>query len=116
MPESPIRNLVVKAATDFGYRVEQSPTANEAIDTMRFINYAAVFLHTSFESGGIKSGEFHRFMREMNMSRRRYIFFVELRIMYAIRSYYDVIGSSSGRSNLSILIPRSGLIKGKAFS
>jgi len=76
MPESPIRNSVVKAATDFGYRVEQSPTANEAIDTMRFINYAAVFLHTSFESGGIKSGEFHRFMREMNMSRRRYIFYV----------------------------------------
>ncbi len=76
MPESTVRDSVVKAATDFGYRVEQSPTAHEAIDTMRFINYAAVFLHTSFESGGIKSGEFHRFMREMNMSRRRYIFYV----------------------------------------
>jgi len=76
MPESPIRASVVKAATDFGYRVEQSPTADEAIDNMRFINYAAVFLHTTFEPGGIKSGKFDRFMREMNMSRRRYIFYV----------------------------------------
>ncbi len=76
MPDSSIRQTVVKAATDFGYRVEQAPTPEEAIDKMRFVNYAAVFLHEDFEPGGVISGKFHQFMRVMNMSRRRYIFYV----------------------------------------
>ncbi len=76
MPDSSIRDTVVKAATEFGYRVEQALSAEEAIDKMRFVNYAAVFMHSSFEPGGIKSSKFHQYMREMNMSRRRYIFYV----------------------------------------
>lgn len=78
MPESSSREAVVQAVTEFGYRVELAPTSEEAIDMMRFVNYAAVFLHSSFESGGIKTGKFHQFMRQMNMSRRRYIFYVLL--------------------------------------
>lgn len=76
MPVTENLDIVVKAAMEFGYRVEQVPTPEEAIDKMRFVNYAAVFLHSSFEPGGIKSGKFHQFMRMMNMSRRRYIFYV----------------------------------------
>jgi len=78
MPESPSREMVVKAATEFGYLVEPVQTAQEAIDKMRFVNYAAVFLHSRFEPGGIKTGQFHRYMRMMDMSRRRYIFYVLL--------------------------------------
>ncbi len=78
MPESPSREMVVKAATEFGYLVEPVQTAEEAIDKMRFVNYAAVFLHSRFEPGGIEAGKFHRFMRMMDMSRRRYIFYVLL--------------------------------------
>jgi hypothetical protein len=76
MPATESLDVVVKAAMDFGYRVEQAPTPEEAIEKMRFVNYAAVFLHSSFEPGGVKSGKFHQFMRSMNMSRRRYIFYV----------------------------------------
>jgi hypothetical protein len=76
MPDTSSREIVVKAASGFGYRVELASTPEEAIDKMRFVNYAAVFLHDCFEPGGIESGKFHRFMREMNMSRRRYIFYV----------------------------------------
>lgn len=78
MPESSTREMVVKAATEFGYLVEPVQTAEEAIDKMRFVNYAAVFLHSRFEPGGIETGTFHRFMRMMDMSRRRYIFYVLL--------------------------------------
>jgi len=78
MPESRSREMVVKAATEFGYLVEPAQTAEEAIDKMRFVNYAAVFLHGSFEPGGIETGTFHSFMRKMDMSRRRYIFYVLL--------------------------------------
>lgn len=78
MPESSNRAMVVKAATDFGYRVEQTQTQEEAIEKMRFVNYAAVFLQDQFDSEGIETGKFHQFMRMMNMSRRRYIFYVLL--------------------------------------
>jgi len=76
MPDSPMRDIIVKSVTEFGYRVEQAPSAQDAVDKMRFVNYAAVFLHNDFEPGGIDIGKFHQYMREMNMSRRRYIFYV----------------------------------------
>ena len=78
MPDSANRDAVVQAATAFGYRVEQAFTPEETIEKMRFVNYAAVFLHDQFEPGGFGSGKFHQFMRLMNMSRRRYIFYVLL--------------------------------------
>ena len=76
MPDLPGREQVVKAAAAVGYRVEQAATPDAAIEKMRFVNYAAVFLHSRFESGGIRSGAFHQYMRSMNMARRRYIFYV----------------------------------------
>ncbi len=78
MPESKNREAVALAATAVGYRVEYALLPEEAIEKMRFVNYAAVFLHDSFESQGIDAGFFHQFMRSLNMSRRRYVFYVLL--------------------------------------
>ena len=78
MPEIPARDVVVKAAVAFGYQVEQVETATEAIEKMRFVNYAAVFLHSGYENGGILSGKFHSYMRNMSMTRRRYTIYVLL--------------------------------------
>ncbi len=90
MPSTQSLELVVQAAIDSGYQVDQAPTPEEAIEKMRFVNYAAVFLHSSFEPGGIESGKFHQFMREMNMSRRRYIFYVligeEFKTLYDLQA------------------------------
>ena len=78
MPDIPAREVVVKAALAVGYQVEQVPTATEAIEKMRFVNYAAVFLHSGYENGGIVSGKFHAYMRKMSMARRRYTIYVLL--------------------------------------
>lgn len=78
MPEIPARDVVVKAAVDFGYQVEQPTDVTEAIEKMRFVNYAAVFLHSGYESAGILSGKFHAYMRGMSMSRRRFTIYVLL--------------------------------------
>ncbi|MGB3212876.1 MAG: hypothetical protein WBB19_19400 [Desulforhopalus sp.] len=78
MPATEDLDTVVKAAEKFGYRVELAPTVQDAIEKMRFVNYAAVFLHSGFEPGGVETGKFHQFMRGMNMSRRRYLFYVLL--------------------------------------
>ncbi len=76
MPDLPGRDQVVKAAAAVGYRVELVTSPSVAIEKMLFVNYAAIFLHSRFEPGGIRSGVFHQYMRSMNMSRRRYIFYV----------------------------------------
>ncbi len=76
IPDIPGKEVVMKAGTEFGYRVEVAADAQEAIEKMRFVNYAAVFLHGKYETGGIRSGKFHNFMLKMSMARRRYIFYV----------------------------------------
>ena len=88
MPESANREAVVLAATAVGYRVEHALLPAEAIEKMRFVNYAAVFLHDHFEPQGIDAGDFHQFMRGLNMSRRRYIFYVLLGEQF--RTLYDL--------------------------
>lgn len=82
MPDTANREIIVSAAADFGYLVEEAATADEAIEKMQFVNFAAVFLHNEFEQGGIQIGKFHQYMREMDMGRRRYIFYVLLGDQY----------------------------------
>jgi len=88
IPEGEVRNTCEKAARSLGYRVEIATDVQDAKDKMRFVNYSAVFLHAEFEPGGIGNGEFHRYMREMNMSRRRYIFYVLIGDKFA--TLYDL--------------------------
>jgi hypothetical protein len=75
-PDIPARATVVKAAEDLGYLVEQIAFAEDALDKMRFVDYAAIFLHSRFEEGGVDTGAFHLAMRVMPMSRRRMVFYV----------------------------------------
>jgi len=76
MPDIPGKDKVVKAAVKLGYRVEMALSPEDAVNKMRFVNYASVFLHSTFETGGIQTGLFHQYMRDMKMSRRRFILYV----------------------------------------
>jgi len=76
MPDIPGRDKVVKAAEKLGYRVETSLSPKDAVSKMNFTTYASVFLHSTFETGGIQTGLFHQYMRDMKMSRRRFILYV----------------------------------------
>ncbi len=63
MPMTENLDMVTQAIMDFGYRVELAPNPEDAIEKMQFINYAAVFHHSTFEAGSVESGKFHRFIR-----------------------------------------------------
>lgn len=93
MPNLPGREQVIKAATSVGYRVEEADSPQEAIEKMLFVNYAAVFLHSRFEPGGATTGLFHKYMRSMNMTRRRYIFYVLIGSEFS--TLYDLQALSS---------------------
>lgn len=90
MPDYPVRGNVIKDLEKIGYRVEMAGSPEEAMSKMQFVNFAAVILHSRFEEKGIAGGSFHMFMQAMNMSRRRYIFYVligeEFKTLYDLQA------------------------------
>lgn len=101
------KEIFVKAAEEFGYLVEQVATPEEAIDKMRFVNYSAVFLHEDYEAEGVDQGLFHQYMRQLNMSRRRYIFYVIIGERF--RTLYD-LEALSFSANLVVNIAEASYI------
>ena len=75
VPENYGRDEVIKAVEGLGYRAEIMKSGENAVEKMDFVNYASVVLHTEFEPEGLDQGIFYNYMRTMNMSKRRYIFF-----------------------------------------
>lgn len=75
VPEDHGREEVVNAVEGLGYRAEVSESGEVAMEKMEFVNYASVILHTEFEEGGLAKSKMYRFLRNMEMGRRRYLFF-----------------------------------------
>jgi len=76
MPDVPGRMTVINDLEKLGYRVEMAASPEEGMAKMQFVNYASVILHSHFEERDLESTIFHRSMKAMNMSKRRYIFYV----------------------------------------
>lgn len=76
MPEGTVRNAVVGAFKEAGYRPFFVESAEQAIEKMRFVSYAAVVFHSEFEGGKLADSAFHEHMRNMAMQHRRYIYYV----------------------------------------
>ncbi len=89
MPDMPARAAVISDLEKLGYRADLSATADEAMGKMQFVNFASVILHADFDKDGLE-GAFHRFMRAMSMSKRRYIFYVlvgrEFKTLYDLQA------------------------------
>ncbi|MDK9707112.1 MAG: zinc-ribbon domain-containing protein [Desulforhopalus sp.] len=115
MPNLPGRELVVKAATSVGYRVEEADSPQEAIEKMLFVNYAAVFLHSRFEPGSVATGIFHKYMRSMNMTRRRYIFYVLIGSEFSTLYDLQALSSSANLVVNDAEIPYIGVALKKAI-
>jgi hypothetical protein len=90
MPDFPGRATVISDLEKLGYRVELAATPEEGMNKMQFVNYAAVILHSRFEGNDLESSSFHRFLRTLNMSRRRYIFYIligqEFKTLYDLQA------------------------------
>jgi len=61
-----------------GYQSLRPASAEEAIAKMQFMNFELVILHSGFEGGSLAESTVHQFLREMAMSRRRYMFYALL--------------------------------------
>jgi len=75
-PDPEAMKKVKGAMESVGYQVVTAETVEEAIDQMRFFNFACVVFHADFEAGGLDNSVFHNYIRKMAMERRRYIFYI----------------------------------------
>lgn len=89
MKDESLQGNVVGLFEDLGYKVVLPHSVAEAIELMRFTNYEAVVLHTVYE-GSLAQSTFHSYMQSMEMSKRRYVFYVlmgpELHSMYNLEA------------------------------
>lgn len=68
-------DTICSAVESVGYQVIRAETSEEAIERMRFVNFACVVYQTDLE-GSIEQSPFHRYLCKMSMERRRYIFYI----------------------------------------
>jgi len=88
MPAGASRTCVSQVFNDLGYLTEFADSDIEATEKMKFVNMAAVVLHTGFGGSPKEEQKFHQHMRWLPMNKRRYIFYV--RIGPSFHTLYDL--------------------------
>ena len=70
------RHQITAAMETLGYQVMSVKTAQEAKEQVSSMSFACIVFHVGFEGGQLKNSIFHNHMRDMAMSRRRYVFYI----------------------------------------
>ena len=90
MQEGPAREKVIASLEGIGYRAELVESTIDAVEKIQFVDYACIVLHSQYESNGINSSTFHKQMCAMNMSKRRFIFYIligrEFKTLYNLQA------------------------------
>jgi hypothetical protein len=76
MQEGPAREMVISSLEGIGYKAELTDSTTDAIEKIQFVDYACIVLHSLYESNGISTSAFHKEMCSMNMSKRRFMFYI----------------------------------------
>jgi hypothetical protein len=76
VPPGTVKDQVAKAVESIGYQASFADSDKEAMEKMQFTNYASVIFHSDFNPGGLKKSPFHKFMCDMSMLKRRFIFYI----------------------------------------
>ncbi len=87
-PDSAGRQKIQQSMEAVGYLVVTVDSVQEALEQMRFVTFACIAFHVDYEQGALADSEFHAYMRQMSMDRRRYIFYIL--IGGELRSLYDL--------------------------
>jgi hypothetical protein len=108
-----ITTRVTTAFGEMGYQPTYARSAEEAIEKMQFVNFEAVVLHSRFESGDLAGSTVHQYLREMAMTRRRYIFYIlmgpEFHTFYdleALANSANLVVNDSDANHFSLILKR----------
>lgn len=109
----PARNSVPTVFEGLGYKPVFPESAADAIQRMRFSEFAAVVLHTSYE-GSLAESSFHRHMSQLSMSSRRSIYYVlmgqELNTLYNLEALVksaNLVVNDKELADLPVILKKS---------
>lgn len=90
MEDGAQRDTVVESIEGIGYKTEFVKDSREAMEKMEFVEYSAVVLQSGYDGESLAVSKFHRHMYDMNMSRRRFIFYTlvgkEFKTLYNLQA------------------------------
>ena len=69
------KSAIIEAIESIGYKTEIVENSSDAMEKMQFVEYSAVVLHSTYEGKNLAESPFHKFMCDMAMTRRRFIFY-----------------------------------------
>lgn len=75
-PQNEKLEIVRDALEQVGYQIIVAENVEEAMERMRFVSFACVVLHSKFDGPNLEESSFHKYMRDMTMQRRRYLFYI----------------------------------------
>ena len=90
MDDSPNRDSIIESIEGIGYKSEIVNDSRDAMEKMQFVEYSAVVMHSEYEGETLQNSTFHRYMCDMNMDRRRFIFYTligkEFKTLYNLQA------------------------------
>lgn len=90
MDDSANRDSIIESIEGIGYKSEIVKDSRDAMEKMQFVEYSAVVMDSQYEGDNLQNSIFHRFMCDMNMERRRFIFYTiigkEFRTLYNLQA------------------------------
>lgn len=90
MEDSANRDSIIESIEGIGYKSEIVKDSRDAMEKMQFVEYSAVVMHAEYDAAALADSVFHRYMCEMNMARRRFIFYTiigkEFRTLYNLQA------------------------------
>jgi uncharacterized protein YbaR (Trm112 family) len=108
------RQRICKALESVGYQVFMADSVDDAMDRMRFVNFACVVLHTDTEEN-LKKSLFHNHMRDLPMERRRYIFYILIGDTFHTLYNLEALAHSANLTVHTTDIPHLDVILRKAI-
>jgi hypothetical protein len=113
-PPGEARDKMSSALAGMGYRTETAERTGDVVTQMQFINYTCVVLNTECVQGNFQDDPLHRLLCTMEMSRRRYIFYVlvgpEFQTFYnieALSNSANLVVNSSDIGHFGVILRKA---------
>ena len=88
VPDQAMENKISETLKAESYQIYIPQNIDEAIGSIRFKDYAIIVYHSRYEDMPLKSQDFHKFMLQMSMQKRRYIYYILVGPQF--RTLYDL--------------------------
>ncbi len=88
--DGPMREKITGAFVELFYQTFNADSEADAIEQMKTIEFTVIVLHSGFGGVPLKKSKFHEFMCNMQMFKRRYIFYMlvgqEFKTLYTLEA------------------------------